>query len=855
MKFSCKALCQATLVALGAYALPAKAENNIFNNADNNKQVTMEPGITTTPSDAGGFDPFEGLPVPQCLLTDVCLSVAFDGACDVGTAFCNDPDSDCFDCDLCHEHSYDCGACIGAGCTFCPGDALCRSDPWPQAAFDPFAFKRYTSCPEVEDWKMTCDPVNDDNFFTDPLYDSMDWSYDMINVAEVWKMGYTGRGVIVRINDDGVDASHPEFVNKFDVENSCPTYMPSWNEENFKTNDHGTACASLILAEGNNDECAVGIAPGANASSCVLVGPGGWGNNEIFEALTYKLDSFHISSNSWGPIPCVNIDRLGRRLQSDECMFNPSHFASPCGSCSRGLDAPECEAGIKKYCASYYEIDPVSCGNYLDLFVKCQYSALDPDSDRALQKGVTEGRGGLGTIFVWAAGNELTEGTDVNFDGYQNSRYTLSVGAVGKDRKHTSYSTPGAAVFISAPGGDRESLSNNIVANVGGGCHDITVGTSFATPTVSGVVALVLEANPNLGWRDVQQILALTAQMTDEGDTGWVENSAGIHHSNKYGYGIIDAYAAVSASLEWTNLGPEMQILGESGELNIPIINAANETTTSEITIDEGDGFVVENVAVYIELDHASRGDLLVILTSPSGVASVLAPSRRPENTVLGGNERWKLATVRHRGENPNGNWTLTVVDEHPQKMITDSECVDYDWEIYIVNPEDNKTYAFGCDPLFNDTAIGYCVDGNMLDEAVANEAIDIYRENLTAAEACCGCGGGFNVEVLSSWTIIIHGHKSTGTGAGNGTDTGPSGTTNGTQIEDNVEVGPESPISSVELESSSNGTFADPPISSIESDSAPNDTSTNPPSASQSTQSYIMGMSTSLLMAWFALI
>ena len=71
---------------------------------------------------------------------------------------------------------------------------------------------------------------------------------------------------------------------------------------------------------------------------------------------------------------------------------------------------------------------------------------------------------------VFAAGNEYTEGADVNFDGYQNSRFTISVAAVGKDSKHTTYSTPGAAVFISAPGGDTENLSNNIVANVVGGC-------------------------------------------------------------------------------------------------------------------------------------------------------------------------------------------------------------------------------------------------------------------------------------------------------------------------------------------------------------------------------------------------
>ena len=53
-------------------------------------------------------------------------------------------------------------------------------------------------------------------------------------------------------------------------------------------------------------------------------------------------------------------------------------------------------------------------------------------------------------------------------------------------------------------------------------------GTSFATPVAAGVVALMLEANPSLGWRDVQEILARTAQKTDPGHKDWTTNAAGL---------------------------------------------------------------------------------------------------------------------------------------------------------------------------------------------------------------------------------------------------------------------------------------------------------------------------------------
>ena len=89
-------------------------------------------------------------------------------------------------------------------------------------------------------------------------------------------------------------------------------------------------------------------------------------------------------------------------------------------------------------------------------------------------RAATQGRNGSGVIFVFSAGNARNLGADVNSDGFVNTRFSIAVGAVGKDRKHASYSSTGAAVFVTAPGGDYDSVSGNIVAKPGGGCHDIS---------------------------------------------------------------------------------------------------------------------------------------------------------------------------------------------------------------------------------------------------------------------------------------------------------------------------------------------------------------------------------------------
>jgi kexin len=143
-------------------------------------------------------------------------------------------------------------------------------------------------------------------------------------------------------------------------------------------------------------------------------------------------------------------------------------------------------------------------------------------------------------------------------------------------------------------------------------CDNAGIGTSFACPVVSGVVALILEANPNLSWRDVQGILATrplphsTSDSDIAKDTLAHVNGAGLWYSNLYGFGIINAGAAVLAAELWDLFGPEKMLLGESGRINLLIAVDQESTATSIIPMStdigsSGSSFVVESVVVFLD--------------------------------------------------------------------------------------------------------------------------------------------------------------------------------------------------------------------------------------------------------------
>lgn len=702
----------------------------------------------------------------------------FDGVCDRDTDEQCSGNGDCFDCDECQQFAYDCYSCLSNGCYWCPGDATCfNSDRY-------ILISGQSSCSTADEFiQNSCSDSNENNYFQDPLYSAQRWVYDMINLQKVWNRGYKGLGVRVRINDSGVDATHPEFEGRFDLEASCSSYLPKLSETSENPR-HGTAVAGIVGAAADNDLCSVGVAPEVTLSSCDVFTSR---DDMLSEG---QLSMYDISQNSFGENACEpRSDISGRRRQQasremqQECPFKYDSsqayispvVESPCDVCesfgSGTAVTIACEMAIVRHCTYFYEEDPQGCLQFLDLLVEggeCTYNSLSTQSREEIQEAITKGRDGKGIVLVFAAGNTYDSGGDTNMTGFTNSRFILSVGAVGKDGKHASYSTPGTSLFVTAPGGDNESRSNHVTSTIGGACDGVGSGTSFACPVVSGVIALMLQANPDLHWRDVQEILAVTSQPVEDDpkDDTAIQNSAGYWHSNFYGFGIVDADAAVQAAEYWESIGSEQVLVAESGTLNLPIVDDSSVVTKSTVTLEElgfSSGFTAEGVEVLLDLEHFSRGHLEITLMSPTGTLSILHGGWRPENTQLDleGGARWKFLTLKSWGEQPFGEWTLSIVDVTEGEV---DECVDNDWTY----EEQSTGNIITCSYLERQ---GYCVGGvinpsGSLSQETAKYLLEEYKDSGVAAkDACCVCGGdGIGREdvtdQLHKWTLAVYGRQ-----------------------------------------------------------------------------------------------
>ena len=307
---------------------------------------------------------------------------------------------------------------------------------------------------------------------------------------------------------------------------------------------------------------------------------------------------------------------------------------------------------------------------------------LKPQIEASLARGTSEGRAGRGVVYVFSAGNGAVVDSNgvpsdnVNYSGLVNNRYTLPVCAVDEHGKKTIYSETGATLLVCAPsrGSERNfgvfttDATGDLGYNTTKTPKDVSNksytalfgGTSAAAPMVSGVVALMLEANPAMSWRDVRYVLASTARKNDPTDSGWSSNGAGLHINHSYGFGLVDAAAALAVSLRWAGLPPSESIEG-SGSVNQPI--PANNLNGLESTVSIVESLTVEFVDVVFDApDHARIGDLEVTLTSPSGTKSVLAERH---NQVFGTFRYagWRFGTLRHLGEAAAGSWRLSVQD------------------------------------------------------------------------------------------------------------------------------------------------------------------------------------------------
>jgi subtilisin-like proprotein convertase family protein len=310
----------------------------------------------------------------------------------------------------------------------------------------------------------------------------------------------------------------------------------------------------------------------------------------------------------------------------------------------------------------------------------------------------TAGRGGLGTVVVAAGGNAREKGGTAQGSLTSNNRFTIEVGAINAQSDLSTlqlgsapFSNPGASLLVSAPGSNVVSTSHMLETDRGstfGSQYSDMQGTSFATPIVSGVVALMLQANPNLGYRDVQEILAISARGVRDESTQWRENGArnwngaGMHASHDYGFGAVDARAAVRLAESWgkqSTAENERVYAGKSDLINQPV----TPESPFRSTLVMPSGITVQHVEIDVDANAGRLGDLTVKLTSPSGTESILldrvgkAPPGAPGASDLdmgdarSGGFKYTFMSTHDRGERSEGNWTLEVAGAQNGLPIT----------------------------------------------------------------------------------------------------------------------------------------------------------------------------------------
>lgn len=347
----------------------------------------------------------------------------------------------------------------------------------------------------------------------DELY-PLQWHYGLINLPQAWDAVSDDSGVVVAVLDTGIRAGHPEFTGQLvdgydfiqspavanDGDGCDADETDAGDDAPGGSSYHGTHVAGTVAArtslEPAGDTTGVaGVAWNARVLPVRVLGKGGGTDYDIMGALLYAVGRGDNSCGVANPNPAQ--------------VINMS-FGGP---------------------------------GYDPLFQDLVADVTDPAHE--------------GAILVAAAGNEssTTPSYPAGYDG------VISVSAVGPTRHLAPYSNFGPTIDVAAPGGDFtkdvdgdgnpdgvlstwfDETEPNTDPPAGNYGYALAQGTSMAAPHVAGVIALMLDVNPDIRSPDVFNLLN-AGQITDD-----------IGDPDFFGNGLIDAVKAVNAAAELADAG------------------------------------------------------------------------------------------------------------------------------------------------------------------------------------------------------------------------------------------------------------------------------------------------------------
>ena len=223
-------------------------------------------------------------------------------------------------------------------------------------------------------------------------------------------------------------------------------------------------------------------------------------------------------------------------------------------------------------------------------------SEIPPVVAAAVDYATTQGRNGLGIAIFWAAGNGHPDDT-CSDDGYVSYPSTIAIAASTNRGERAGYSEMCPELNLNAPSSGGTSAITT--TTTGGDYSSSFGGTSAAAPVAAGVGGLILSALPELSWDCLRDVLQASSEPIDPGDAGYDENG----HSQLYGYGRIDAAAAIA---------------GDIGCLSLPASTVSCDDSASVALLLPGSPGL-DDVTLLSVSDSEPGGELFVLTESGPG--------------------------------------------------------------------------------------------------------------------------------------------------------------------------------------------------------------------------------------------
>ncbi|XP_015598957.1 neuroendocrine convertase 1 [Cephus cinctus] len=427
-----------------------------------------------------------------------------------------------------------------------------------------------------------------------------------LNVLPLYRLGVTGRGIRVAVLDDGLEYTHEDLRNNYDPEISY--------DVNEADSDPIPRYESTGM-NGHGTRCAGEIAMEANNHKC--------GVGVAFGA-------------SVGGVKLLD-GVVNDRVEGEALGFRTDL--------------------VDIYTASW---GPADDGRSLE--------APGRLATEALERGVREGRAGKGSIYVWASGNGGSNSDDCGCDGYVGSIYTVAVGSASQMGRFPWYGERCPATLATTYSSGAYHDQMIATTDLKNSCTTRHTGTSASAPLAAGIIALALEVNDNLTWRDVQHLIVWTSEYSPLRDNpGWLRNDAGFWFNPRFGFGLMNAHALVMAGFNWTRV-PDKEIC----RIEPSFLSNANLRYGTPVSLEfeanacEGEGRMIEfleHVQLEVSLNYSIRGALSMHLTAPSGLEVQILRARKLDESPAGF-AKWRFLSVASWGERPEGTWTLRISDE-----------------------------------------------------------------------------------------------------------------------------------------------------------------------------------------------